>query len=581
MEILDWVLVAVFFAVIIYFNLRLRKQASTDLASFFLGGRKLPWYLAGVSMVATTFAADTPLWVAEKISQHGISGNWLWWNMLIGGMLTTFFFSHLWRRSNVLTELEFLELRYGGKAAAFLRGFRAIYLGVFMNAVIIGWVNFALATILRVFFGIEGVELMMWIFGAMLFVGIYSSISGLIGVAVTDAIQFIVAMVGCVVLAFFVLQHPSVGGITGLKAQLPSWRFDFFPHVNNIEAIKEAGIYSIAPLAFVSFAAVQWWASWYPGAEPGGGGYVAQRMMSAKNEKHAVWATLFFQVTHYCLRPWPWIITGLCLLLIYPDTNPENAAEHFIMAIKDILPAGLKGLLLAAFLGAYMSTISTQLNWGAGFLTSDFIIRFFYKKNKPSDTKQVWIGRYCSLLLMLTGMIASVQITTLDGAARFLIECGAGLGLVLILRWYWWRVSAWSEIAATIAPILFYIVFHHVIIVEAPLDFLLTVLCSTASWLIVTFLTPAESDETLQRFCKVVRPDGFWRNLHQNPKNGKMVLLLKCWVVSILFTYGILIGIGKWIFMEYKLAIIYTLVALFTGWLLVLWVPKALAKNEE
>ena len=578
MQLADWILLALFFALIFFVNLKFKKQASSDLASFFLGGRNIPWYIAGISMVATTFAADTPLWVAEKISQHGISGNWLWWNMLIGGMLTTFFFARLWRRANILTELEFLELRYSGKAAAFLRGFRAVYLGVFMNAIIIGWVNFALATILRVFFNLDDTSVMWCVFGAMLFVGFYSSISGLIGVAMTDAIQFVLAMAGCIILAIYVVNQPEVGGLAGLKAQLPEWRFRFFPKISDVSDLTQAGIYSITPLAFISFAAVQWWASWYPGAEPGGGGYVAQRMMSTRNEKGALWATLLFQIAHYCLRPWPWIITGLALLVLYPDNAPEMAADNFVHAMNDYLPAGVKGLLLAAFLGAYMSTISTQLNWGAGFITHDLVLRFFVKRDKQNAKSQVRIGRISNLFLMLCGIFVTTQISTLDQAARFLINCGAGLGLVLILRWYWWRINAWSEISATLLPVFFYILFHLVIPVKEPLNFLLTVACSTLGWILVTLLTRPEKPDVLQAFYNRVKPGGWWKQ-GRSEKKGEIGWLLLCWFTSVIFTYSILIGIGKWLFLEWTEAVVYLVISIVTGILLVRWIPKALKTN--
>ena len=295
LEWIDWLIIVAYLALALGIGFWFKGSASKSLSDFFLGGRKFPWYLAGVSMVATTFAADTPLWVTEKIAQHGISGNWLWWNMLIGGMLTTFFFAKLWRRAEILTELEFIEFRYSGKAAAFLRGFKSVYMGIFLNAVIIGWVNTALATILMSFFDIPESETIYYLIAAMLIVLVYSSLSGLIGVAVTDFIQFFIAMAGCIILAVVVLQTEEVGGISGLKEKLPAWRLDFFPKIGDGTATDQIGTYSIGVAAFLTFGLVQWWASWYPGAEPGGGGYIAQRMMSAKSEKDAIYATLFFR----------------------------------------------------------------------------------------------------------------------------------------------------------------------------------------------------------------------------------------------------------------------------------------------
>ncbi|MGY8953977.1 MAG: sodium:solute symporter family transporter, partial [Flavobacteriales bacterium] len=298
LENIDWIIIVVYLAISVYIGYYFKEQAGKSLTDFFLGGRNMPWYVAGISMVATTFAADTPLWVTEVIAQHGISGNWLWWNMLIGGMLTTFFFSKLWRRANILTELEFIELRYGGAPAKFLRGFKSVYMGLFLNVIIIGWVNFALMTILVVFFDIPGYDhtipfyenqVLWYIGGAMVLVAFYSSLSGLKGVAITDTMQFFIAMIGCIVMAWYVLDTPEIGGIAGLKAKLPAWRFDFFPHLDTTGGVIETiGTYSITVGAFLTFGLVQWWASWYPGAEPGGGGYVAQRMMSTKNEKDSL-----------------------------------------------------------------------------------------------------------------------------------------------------------------------------------------------------------------------------------------------------------------------------------------------------
>ncbi|MBL4669662.1 MAG: sodium:proline symporter, partial [Flavobacteriales bacterium] len=360
LELVDWVIVAVFLGITLYIGLKFKNKASGSLTDFFLAGRNLPWYIAGISMVATTFAADTPLWVAEVVKKNGISGNWLWWNMLIGGMLTTFFFAKMWRKANVLTELEFLELRYSGKAAKLFRKFKSVYLGVFFNTIIIGWVNAAMIKILIIFLDIDYQTAFMYIGVLMVLIAIYASLSGLLGVAITDAVQFILAMVGCLILAVIMLNSEQVGGVVGLKEKLPEWRFDFFPNINSTGSA--IGTFGLSIGAFFSFVAIQWWASWYPGNEPGGGGYISQRMMSTKNEKHAVFATLFFQIAHYALRPWPWIIVGLCALVVYPNLPMNEAGNGFVMAMRDFMPTGLRGLLFTAFLGAYMSTISTQLN---------------------------------------------------------------------------------------------------------------------------------------------------------------------------------------------------------------------------
>jgi SSS family solute:Na+ symporter len=562
LALLDWIIIVAYLILAFGIGFLYKNQASKSLSDFFLGGRNLPWYIAGISMVATTFAADTPLWVTEVIAQHGVSGNWLWWNMLIGGMLTTFFFAKLWRRAEVVTELEFIELRYSGKPAAFLRGFKSVYMGIFLNAIVIGWVNVALASILKVFFDIPD-EIVIWVIaGAMVFVAIYSTLSGLLGVAMTDFVQFFIAMAGCIILAIVVLNTDKVGGITGLKAQLPAWRFNFFPKINTGSVAEDIGTFSVTVAAFLTFGLVQWWASWYPGAEPGGGGYIAQRMMSAKDEKNAIYATLFFQVAHYCLRPWPWIIVGLCTLVLYPDLPIEDAGQGFVMAMKDYLPPGLKGLLLVAFLSAYMSTISTQLNWGSSYLTNDLYKRFF-KQSKENETEEdeqkdyVQKARLFTVLIMLVALFATTQISSIDTAAKFMIECGAGLGMVLILRWYWWRINAWSEITASIAPFLGYFISNYLLALDYPFNFLFTVGFSTICWLIATFVTVPTDEETLQNFYNKVKPDGGWSKFRkpEDPKT-KLAPLFICWISSIVMVYSILFSIGDFIFLNFEDAVL-------------------------
>ncbi|MEQ8623680.1 MAG: sodium:solute symporter family protein [Vicingaceae bacterium] len=570
---IDWIIIGVYLIIALGIGFFFKNQASKSLSDFFLGGRKLPWYIAGISMVATTFAADTPLWVTEKIAQHGISGNWLWWNMLIGGMLTTFFFARLWRRAEIVTELEFIELRYSGKAAAFLRGFKSVYMGIFLNAIIIGWVNVALASILKVFFDLDESQIIYVVAAAMIIVAIYSSLSGLIGVAITDFFQFFIAMAGCIILAVVVLNTEKVGGISGLKAQLPAWRFDFFPKINSGSVANDIGTYSVTIGAFLTFSLVQWWASWYPGAEPGGGGYIAQRMMSAKDEKNAVFATLFFQIAHYCLRPWPWIIVGLCALVLYPELSIEDSGQGFVMAMKDYLPVGLKGLLLVAFLSAYMSTISTQLNWGASYLTNDLYKRFLKKKREESsETEQkdyVKKARLFTVLIMLVALFATTQISSIDSAAAFLIECGAGLGMVLILRWYWWRINAWSEITASIAPFIGYSLSNYVLHLDYPYNFLFTVGFSTVCWLIITFLSKPTDDSTLKYFYEKVKPDGLWKPYNKTKKSSKnLVSLFLCWISSIIMVYSTLFFIGDIIFQNVYHALIEAVVIIISFFIL-------------
>jgi Na+/proline symporter len=582
---IDWIIVGLFLSLSLYIGIKFKGKSSGSLTDFFLAGRNLPWYIAGISMVATTFAADTPLWVAEVIKQNGVSGNWLWWNMLIGGMLTTFFFAKLWRKANVLTELEFIELRYSGKTAKLFRNFKAFYLGVFFNCIVIGWVNAAMLKILMLFLNIDYQTAFIIISILLVFVAIYSSLSGLLGVAITDAVQFVLAMAGCIILSIIMLSSDEVGGMTGLQEKLPAWRFDFFPNIGD-NVGSSIGTFGLTIGAFLSFVAVQWWASWYPGNEPGGGGYISQRMMSTKNEKSAVLATLFFQIAHYALRPWPWIIVGLCALVVYPELTQQNAGNGFVMAMRDYMPTGLRGLIFTAFLGAYMSTISTQLNWGASYLTNDLYKRQLEENKKEiNQQKMVKVGRVFTVMIMIIALIITSFIETIDGAARFLIASSAGLGAVLILRWYWSRINIWSEISATLAPILGYSLAKFLI---APLFertcnagnpfidnegiLLFTTVFTTIIWITVTFLTPKEEEATLKKFYLQVKPQGAWNSIREKlgiPKEKSQIpMLFFCWISAVILTYSTLFFIGKLIFQEYFIAMIYFIVAVISGILL-------------
>jgi solute:Na+ symporter, SSS family len=581
LQTIDWLIIALYFLVALGISFYYRNKASNSATDFFLGGRNLPWLVAGISMVATTFAADTPLAVTELVVKNGVSGNWLWWNMLMGGMLTTFFFARLWHRANILTELEFIELRYNGKPAAWLRGFKAIYLGLFMNALVIGWVNVAMNTILSVFFDIPESEVYKYTAAAMLITVFYSGLSGLWGVAVTDAVQFVIAITGCIILAVIVLQQPEVGGMAGLIDKVPESALSFFPVLGD-SATENTGTLVITIGAFLSFVGVQWWSSWYPGAEPGGGGYVVQRMMSTRNEKSAQMATLLFQIAHYCLRPWPWIIVALCTLVLYPgEANPKAA---YVMAMKDYLPAGLKGLMLVAFLAAYMSTISTQINWGASYLVNDFYQRFIRPASDNVSAKHyVKAARWSMGIIMLAGLLATSQITSISSVWEFIMECGAGLGLVLILRWYWWRINAWSEIAATVSPFVAYAIsklwledyFGDVFIAQRG-TFFFTVGVTTVVWLAVTFLTKPEENQHLQRFFERVQPPGWWKPFNaRGSSDGTMTKLLAQWFLAVLLTYSVLFATGKLLFHQWQTGLIWVLITLISGLLLVrLMIPS-------
>ncbi len=554
---LDWTLLVAFFAISTAIGLYFRKRAGKSLAEFFLGGRQFPWYLAGVSMVATTFAADTPLAVTELVGQHGISGNWLWWSYLMGGMLTTFFFARLWRRAEILTEVEFIELRYSGMTAAFLRGFKAVYLGLFMNVLIIGWVNLALMSLLQVFFGLSEGTALLYTAGAMLIAAGYSSLSGLWGVAVTDALQFVIAMTGTVVLGILVLKSPEIGGLEGLTQKVPDWSLEFFPRLNG--AMDTARALSISFGTFLAYVGMQWWASWYPGMEPGGGGYAAQRMMSVKKEEDALYATLFFQIAHYCLRPWPWILVGLSAMVLYPELSDGDLKLGYVMAMRDYLPNGWRGLLLVAFFAAYMSTISTQLNWGAGYLVNDGFKRFI--RPQAEEKELVRVSRITTIVLMLIALYATTQMESISGVWSFLIECGAGLGGVLILRWYWWRINAWSEISATLTPIAAYALAHFAFDWVFPNSFFFTVGLTTVVWLVVTFVTRPESKEHLQAFVDRVRPGGWWPQAGEDQERPRMGYLFMAWIGAVVLTYSILFATGKWLLFGFDDAVAYLISA--------------------
>lgn len=559
---IDWAIIVFFLGISLSIGLYFRKRGGKSLSDYFLTGRNLPWYIAGISMVATTFAADTPLAVTELVADGGVSGNWLWWNMLIGGMLTTFFFARYWRKAEVLTELELIELRYGGRPAYFLRVFKSLYLGVFLNCVIIAWVNLALMAIIQVFFEVPAGSLIWIIAGIMSVTVIYSSLSGLWGVAVTDAVQFVIAMTASIVLAVIVLQVEAIGGMSGLKSQLPEASLNFFPSIGDDNF---TGTLTISIGAFLAFAGFQWWASWYPGAEPGGGGYVAQRMMSCKNEKHAVFATLFFQIAHYCLRPWPWIIVGLAAVVLYPELGPDEKRLGYAMAMKDHLPIGLRGLMLTAFLAAYMSTISTQLNWGASYLVNDFYKKVLkpqssFVNEEKANKHYVLFGRMFTVMLMFIALFVTTLVETISGVWLFVIECGAGLGLVLILRWYWWRINAWSEISATIIPFIVYGIANFYLVKILPESFVvhrgpffLTVGITTIGWLIITFVTKPERKDVLQKFYDKVKPEGSWKafKTEERKKKRQIPKLLACWLSGVVMTYALLFATGKLIFGEY------------------------------
>jgi len=571
LQTIDWLIIGLYFLLSAGIGFYYTRRAGSSVREFFLSGRNLPWWLAGTSMVATTFAADTPLAVTELVAQHGIAGNWLWWNFVFGGVLTVFFFARLWRRAGILTDVEFVELRYAGRPAAFLRGFRALYLGLFINTVIIGWVNLAMASVLEGMFDIPRGTVMVYVALALALTALYAALSGLWGVAVTDAFQFVLAMTGTVVLAVAVLDLPQIGGLAGLVSKLPSWSLEMVPAISGGPAGDGSGTLTLGAAAFFAFIGIQWWACWYPGAEPGGGGYVAQRMMSAKDERHAQAATLWFTIAHYCVRPWPWILVGLATLVLYPDLGAADKRLGYVYAMRDYLPAGIKGMLVAAFFAAYMSTVATQLNWGTSYIVNDFYRRFV-RPDAP-ERHLVAVARGATLAMMALSLGVTLVMDTISGAWAFLIEAGAGLGLVLILRWYWWRINAWSEIAAMVAPLAVCGWLRLATQLRFPETLYPIVACTTAAWLLVTYLTRPTDAETLGRFYRRVHPGGpGWAAVARSMPDvrgdrgcGK---LLRDWLCGVILVYAVLFGVGKILLLQALEGTVFLAAAAVAAWVI-------------
>ncbi|HXI32641.1 MAG TPA: sodium:solute symporter family protein [Gemmatimonadales bacterium] len=545
LTIIDWAVIGAYFALNIGIGFYYKSRASASTSEFFLSGRNVPWWLAGTSMVATTFAADTPLVVTGFVARNGIAGNWIWWSFLMSGMLTVFFYARLWRRAGVTTDIEFAEIRYSGKPAAFLRGFRAVYLGIFVNCIILGWVNLAMVKILGLIFGITKLEALVVVLGLIALTSAISTLSGLWGVLVTDMVQFVIKMGMVIALAVFAVN--AVGGMAAMKAQLvTSGRGEA---LNLVPDLHSAWMPMITFLVYIS---LNWWATWYPGAEPGGGGYVAQRMFSAKDERHSLLATLWFNIAHYAIRPWPWILVALASLILYPGlADPETG---YIRVMIDHLPASLRGLMIAAFAAAYMSTIATQLNWGASYLINDFWRRFV--RRDAGEAYYVRASQLATVLLTLISAVVTFYMGSIGGAWKVLIVTGAGTGGVLLLRWYWWRINAWSEVsamaAAFVVSVLLQLAFGYDS--DKPLDFawmmIITVGITTVVWLAVTYLTAPEPNETLVAFYRRTRPSraGWARVAALAPDvkaaSGGLSNLLD-WIAGCTLVYGALFGVGK------------------------------------
>jgi Na+/proline symporter len=512
---LDYGIIAVFFSITLIIGFLVSKKSASSSSEYFLSGRNMPWWLLGISMVATTFSTDTPNLVTDIVRTRGVAGNWVWWAFLLTGLLTVFVYAKLWRRSNVATDMEFYELRYSGSGGRFLRGFRAIYLGVIFNVMAMSGVTLAAIKIGEIMLGLSP-------FDTILYAGsitvVFSTVGGFRGVVYTDFILFFAAMVGSIGAAYYLVNLPEVGGMASLIAKTPTDILSMTPDLNDPEMY--------IPLLIVPLA-VQWWSSWYPGAEPGGGGYIAQRMLAAKDENHAIGATFFFNVMHYALRPWPWIIVALASLIVFPDLASiqeafpnvsQDKLGHDLAypAMLTMLPPGLLGLVVASLVAAYMSTISTHLNWGSSYIVNDF-----YKQqinNNASEKQLVNIGRISTITLFLISAVFALLLTNALQLFDVILMFGAGTGLIFILRWFWWRINAWSEITAmfvsgfvsiilnftTIGPILF----SDSGILPSYFKFPVVVLFTTVIWLLVTFLTKPDSTDTLINFCVKTNPGG-------------------------------------------------------------------------
>jgi solute:Na+ symporter, SSS family len=538
LTIIDWLVIGAYFALNLAIGVYYARRARGSTTEFFLSGRDVPWWLAGTSMVATTFAADTPLVVTGMVARYGIAGNWLWWNMAASGMLTVFVYARLWRRAGVMTDVEFAELRYSGKPAAFLRGFRALYLGIPINCIIIGWVNLAMMKILQVTLGLDATRALWALVAMLVFTAFYTTLAGLWGVLVTDLVQFALKMGMVIALAFFAVR--AVGGLSALKQQVAALdaaagagsRLAFFP------SIDSAWMPAITLFVYLG---VNWWASWYPGAEPGGGGYVAQRIFSAKNERHGLFATLWFNIAHYAVRPWPWILTALASLVLYPTLADKESGYVRTLMDPNVFPASLRGVMLAAFAAAYMSTIGTQLNWGASYVVNDVYRRFL--RRDRSEREYVLASQTVTVALMLVSIYITLHLASIEQAWKLLIVTGAGTGTVLLLRWFWSRINAWSEVSAmaVAAAVSLYLQLALRWDSDRPRDFayimIVTVTITTIAWLAVTWLTPPEPRSILDEFYRRVQPTaGGWPAIRRQLLNA----LLGCVLV-----YAALFGVGE------------------------------------
>ena len=586
---IDWLFIIAFFVISLVVGVVVSKRAGQSSSEFFLSGRNMPWWLLGASMVATTFSTDTPLLVTKLVRESGVPGNWVWWAFLLTGMLTVFVYAKLWRRSGVMTDIEFYELRYSGRPAAFLRGFRTLYLGVLFNIVVMAAVTLAAIKIGGVMLKLSPLKIV--VIAAVITV-FYSTLGGLRSVLLTDFLLFFIAMAGAVAAAIVALNHQAVGGLSAMLSHpnlreklLLIPRFDFSNKVNADLLVSVL----IIPIA------VQWWSVWYPGAEPGGGSYIAQRMLAAKDEKNALGATLFFNFAHYALRPWPWIIVALCSLLVFPSIESLQAAfphiDPSIMAddlaypaMLTFLPAGLLGLVFASLIAAYMSTISTHLNWGSSYIVNDFYKRFI--KPDASEKQLVLVGRISTVLLMIGACALAPFLRDSKRAFDLILQIGAGTGLIYILRWFWWRINAFSEITAMVMSFIVACYFefvHNAIGLQALAGWqklIIGVGATTLTWVLATFITRPTEEKTLRNFYSLIQPSGpGWKAVLQRAEADGMPVDgaeekwdlpqgILCMVLGCLAVYAILFAIGSWIYLRYTQAAILTVVAVVSTVLL-------------
>ncbi|MEP5610815.1 MAG: sodium:solute symporter family protein [Cyclobacteriaceae bacterium] len=556
----DWLIIVAFFIIVLGIGWAASKSAGKSATEFFLAGKSMPWWLLGISMVATTFSADTPNLVTGFVREDGVAKNWAWWAFLITGMVTVFIYAKLWRRSGVMTDLEFYELRYGGKAASFLRGFRALYLGVFFNCLIMGSVTLAAIKISTILFGITPMQTVL--IGSVVVVA-YSVVGGIKGVIWTDFFQFIIAMTGAIYAAHIAVSQPEIGGLQGLiNHPAVADKLDIIPDFSNTSVLVSMFIIPIA---------VQWWSVWYPGGEPGGGGYIAQRMLAAKDEKHAIGATMLFNFAHYALRPWPWIIVALASIVLFPTLqsiqeqfpgiNQQYLGEDIAYPVMlTLLSPGWLGIVLASLIAAFMSTISTHLNWGASYVVNDFYVRFL--RPESSDTEQVLVARISTvLLMMIAGAMALTFLENATQAFNILLLSGAGTGAIFLLRWFWWRINAWTEIVAMIVATINAFVLVLVvpegalgseIVDEFATKLLLATLITSIAWIATALLSKPEEEDVLRRFVEKIRPGIGWKKFGGESSGNFGGSLISVFVGSIA-VYAALFSIGNLIYGNYGL----------------------------